>query len=158
MARRKVGFVVYSVELARADHERIYKVVRQVPPPFIPDTARAEMPADQFEDRFRGGYVKAFERDHLDGSASWGHRTEALVLRTLEEAIALALLCSEHEGAGTCVVMDAQTMQRVDSATWKPRRPSHRDSVLSRVRAGVKARAAAEKAHKATHLRARRRR
>lgn len=132
MAKLTVGFVVYSQAFAIAARENMYRVLRQEPP------ALEDEDGLKIQERWGRSYVKSFDPDDVGGSASWGSRTEARVWRTIDEAIAVVLLVSDHEGVGQAVVLDAQTMQTVDSPTWVPRRPSHPDSQVSRLRAKAK--------------------
>lgn len=128
MAKRVVGFIVYSVEMAKASREHMYKVLRQEPP------ALDDEDGLKIQERWGRAYVQGFIPDEYNGAASWGCRQEAYVWRTLEEAIAVVLQVSEHEGVGQAVVLDAQTQEHVDSASWVPRRPSHPDSLRSRLK------------------------
>lgn len=61
-----------------------------------------------------GGYVAHFVADDgPNGAANWSWRHRAKIFRSLAEAIACALIVSEHEGVGDAVVLDAHTTEKV---------------------------------------------
>lgn len=94
---KRQRYLVYSVAMARAQ-------VRLGDLPGVYDRRRAP----------GGGYVHRFTADDgLNGNAKWAGRLDALIFKSLEAAIACAVVVGEHEGVNGAVVLDAHTSERV---------------------------------------------
>lgn len=94
---RSYGYVIYSAAMAA--------YAMQPPAP-------AGFGSTLYTDR--GGFVRSFTRDHLNGQCAWSNRLGAKLYKDVSVASAEALLISEHEGVKGCVVLDARTLKRVD--------------------------------------------
>lgn len=69
-----------------------------------------------------GMLLLSFEPDDYNGGARWDP-VIATIFRTIEDAIAVALQVSDHEGVADVVILDALTREKVDWSTWVP--PPH---------------------------------